>query len=262
MGPSGPTGPVGGTATVVATRPVSAAAGTLIFNTTSLALELYDGAAWQTFKKALPASCKEVLAQGGTADGVYTIQTAPGEAPVQVFCDQTRDQGGWTLLITLAPTTNTTLMDFAFLSRWPSTFSTSSGAPATTGLYHGSLAPFTEVREEVGSGCSVVYAKNLNRDALEVIRRAYGWQDRVTFAPMFAAMPICRLAYATATDDVASCASASATSNDTSVLGFQVDPSGTSHTWFARGNCCSTAGGSSKCGSDADGTAWAKAWFR
>lgn len=42
------------------------------------------------------SSCLELLLDGGTDDGAYWIQL-PGGAVHQLYCDQTRDGGGWTL---------------------------------------------------------------------------------------------------------------------------------------------------------------------
>ncbi|MCB9793608.1 MAG: hypothetical protein H6741_12870 [Alphaproteobacteria bacterium] len=51
---------------------------------------------------ALGASCEEVLANGYTSDGNYDIDPdgyASGDDPFEVYCDQTEDGGGWTLLL-------------------------------------------------------------------------------------------------------------------------------------------------------------------
>ena len=46
----------------------------------------------QTF----PRNCLEALWQGFTTSGIYTIQPDAG-APFEVWCDQTTDNGGWTV---------------------------------------------------------------------------------------------------------------------------------------------------------------------
>ena len=44
-----------------------------------------------------PTSCKDLLRQGETQDGVYTIYTdnTPNAKQVTVYCDMTTDGGGW-----------------------------------------------------------------------------------------------------------------------------------------------------------------------
>jgi hypothetical protein len=195
-------------------------------------------------------------------DGVYTIQTSSADPPVKVFCDMTKDGGGWTLLITLASTTVTNGNAYAYASQWPSTFDTQAGPPTKTGMYHGSLEPFTEIREEIGSGCSTAWARNVNPNAMDLVRHLYGWQERMIYAPTYAAVPSCRTTYNGATDNIATCSNYPTQANTNTVIGFQVDPNGTTATWFARGSCCSTAGGSSQCGGDVNGQKWARTFFR
>ena len=43
-------------------------------------------------------SCLDLLQSGNTADGVYMIAARHGRASAPVYCDMTRDGGGWTLL--------------------------------------------------------------------------------------------------------------------------------------------------------------------
>lgn len=69
-----------------------------------------------------PPSCRALLDAGNTANGVHWI--APdGVSPMQVFCDMTRDGGGWTLLVNTAS------------SSWTDTQVLSRGTPSLTSDY-------------------------------------------------------------------------------------------------------------------------------
>ena len=79
-------------------------------------------------------------------------------------------------------------------------------------------------------------------------------------------MPDCTLSYGGSTV-IDHCTRYSATTSNTdTVIGWLVDPTSSyyTHCWFARGDCCSTSGGSPQCnnGGDANGTLWARTWFR
>lgn len=209
----------------------------------------------------VPLTCAGILAANAAAlDGVYSIDTdGRGAGPaIDVFCDMSNDEGGWTLLISLAPTTVTN--GFTSVTSWPQTLPLDRLPPTVSGIYRGSLAPFSEVREEISSGFSTVYGRNLSPAQLEVIRQSYGTQSRTAAAPIYSNVPPCRTSYPAMTDSIVGCTMYSGT-NGGDTLGWAKDASGTS-CWFARGNCCVAGGGSALCPGEANGTRWARTWFR
>lgn len=50
-----------------------------------------------TFVEDTPKSCLDVLVRGKTSDGVYMIDP-DGRGAFPAYCDQTTDDGGWTVL--------------------------------------------------------------------------------------------------------------------------------------------------------------------
>jgi hypothetical protein len=216
--------------------------------------------------RCVPMTCAAVLAVAPSSlDGVYTIDPdgrGPGAA-FGAFCDMATDEGGWTLLIALAPTTVTN--DFTSPSSWLDALPTDKLPPTISGLYKGSLAAFHEVREEIASGAVVVYGRNETTAALEVIRQQYGTASRISSAPIDSDIPPCRRSYQAATDSIVGC-TVHTGPNDTSIIGWahDPDPMHTGFCWFGRGSCCSHLGGSPPCNGsgDVDGTHWARTWFR
>jgi hypothetical protein len=212
----------------------------------------------------IPKTCAAILAATPSAiSGVFLIDPdgVGPQQPFNVFCDMERDEGGWTLLISLAPTTDTTR--FNSPEAWPTTVSTESAAPTITGLYRGTLAPFHDVREEIASGGIIVYGRNKTLAELEVIRKQYGSQSRVASAANVSGRPPCRLSYEEAVDSMIGCCQVASASNGSTTLGWVLNPPGhSSGCWFARGAGQSDAGGSSLCDGEVDGTRWARTWFR
>ena len=88
----------------LAARPTSGLfKGMLLFNTTSGALDFYDGAGWRSFvQQGAPASCAALKAASPSAtDGAYTLNLPAG--PVSVNCDMTSQGGGWTEVVQCMP---------------------------------------------------------------------------------------------------------------------------------------------------------------
>ncbi len=209
-------------------------------------------------------TCLDILqtSSNNAVDGTYWIDTdgAGGQAPFQAFCDMTRDDGGWTLVISI-PRTHVARRKYNSWTDWPNTVHTGPGAPTSPGLYKGTLAPFSEVREEIRSGTVVSYGRNKSQADMTLIRQTYGISTRTQFMPTIPMVPACSSTYL-APESLLGC-SVYSSSNSGTVLGWAVDPTGASHCWFARGNCCGDSGGTGTCGAgDPNGQFWGRTWFR
>ena len=114
----------------------------------------------------------------------------------------------------------------------------------------------------MASGSVVAYGAGLSESSLEGIRQLYGYNSRLAVAPTLDDPPDCSLTYG-GTANIVGCSRYSINNSNT-VIGWALDPNGTygSYCWFARGDCCSTSGGSSMCNGEPNGTRWARTWFR
>jgi hypothetical protein len=221
------------------------------------ALRYSDGTVAATCDEYLNPPPDKVVV-GSPGDGVYTI-SPDGVSELDVFCDMTTDDGGWTLIATFAPSS----LPYANLADWPDLPATDAGTPSFAGVYTGSLAAFSDVREEVNSGANPAYASNVSESGLNVIREQLGYNGKMTAAPTYPDRPDCRSTYGGASDDIVGCSRYSGAQN-ASVAGWQVDIYGsTGHCWFTRGTANLSARGSARCGGlDPNGTRWGKLWMR
>ena len=82
----------------------SGAEGDLYYNTSTDLYRFYDGSAWKNVSEpakgtqANPGnSAKEIYDAGSTSSGLYYI-TVSGQGGVQVYCDMSKNGGGWTMV--------------------------------------------------------------------------------------------------------------------------------------------------------------------
>ena len=80
------------------------AEGDLYYNTSTDLYRFYDGSAWKNVSEpakgtqANPGnSAKEIYDAGSTSSGLYYL-TVSGQGAVQVYCDQSKNGGGWTMV--------------------------------------------------------------------------------------------------------------------------------------------------------------------
>eukprot|EP00296_Roombia_truncata_P007764 JP446216.1.p1 GENE.JP446216.1~~JP446216.1.p1 ORF type:complete len:401 (-),score=140.72 JP446216.1:164-1366(-) len=217
-------------------------------------------------------NCQHVL-QSDTSDqdGVFWIDPNFSDdiAPFQVYCDMTTWEGGWTLLISMAENG----IAAATPELWAKSLPLVGTPPKVTGLYNGPLDSFTEVWEEIASGKVNVWGSNMTQADLTLVRNQYGYQSRLAVNNLMQ-RPACRTSYefveaavvpgCTTTNPTVAMADRVTTNN---VVGWAVNPSFHQECAFGAG-VSETSGteslttGSLRCPGQADGSHWARVWFR
>ena len=203
-------------------------------------------------------------------DGIYFVDPSGGKDSHQVFCDMTNDDGGWTLLITMAadglakPTPQA----------WPNLQVPSKSLldVANTGMYKGAFhSSYSEVREELAAGLLKLYGDKLSSSDLDLIRNQYGYSSRTAVGNLFS-RPSCRFDYNDRQGstvipgcavDVQNEAENGILAADSLVVGWAFQPRGFEECFFAAGSQKSQKfKGSYKCPGRPDGSLWSRVWFR
>lgn len=152
-----------------------------------------------------PVSCLHALQRDPTArSGVYTIRPDMHGNAIRVWCDMERDGGGWSLLMVYSKDQTPLPTPFDY----PDVSDVTDPTGAETFIYQGSLALFSDVREEVSSGQATVWGTNKTLADLETIRNMYGFESRLDIA--VEDVPDCRAEFVSsgAADDIAECCGA------------------------------------------------------
>ena len=236
-------------------------------------------------------TCKTIQDEThATRNGLYWIKPDPSRDAFQATCEMiagrdNNDGGGWTLLFALPMNGKT--QHWTDLSKIPDIRAVTSfgrGNPNSAGLYSGSLAFFSEWREDILSGGRSVWvdctrtewnqdlAVTSVEDCMNTVRRGLGYntgeEDRAKKVLIGCEWDVNgQNLYADATH-VRDCCGTGQCPNPThpSVIGWQRDLATTTTAlgacWMGRGNCCSGAGGTGNCGADSAGNQWGKMWAR
>ena len=219
-------------------------------------------------------TCKQILDSGmSNGDGVYEI-VDDNNQPISVYCDMTSHDGGWTLV---GAYPSTSAGGIRRINEYGSVPETNPTNPTSLWLYQGSLARFTDAKEQIacptGQKCNSnkeAFANNLSMSELELVRYSWGYLDRVDNMPKLINTPSCRTNYFDVSTHKESCVNPDYLKwNDTVYrptyqVGWQLDLYGSTHCWVARGEYLPGGRGSTHCRTNAEpnGTTFALLWMR
>lgn len=172
--PGGGSGSLAGIS-ISATAPTSPANGTLYFDTTLNLLRLRNGTSWTNLSTGTPGcgatsaepgvSCKEIFTRcGATTSTTYWVKGS-GTTPINVYCDMSPSDGGWTLVMKLSAG------DFCYgSSRW------------TDGTAYNAASTLTSLLPNVGASDAKSQAFSALADVTTLRLETQGGRISIPFA--------------------------------------------------------------------------------